>query len=141
MSENQTIKDRLLEYIEYIGVGQAKFEKMCGLSNGYINNIKGNFSAKKIEDILKTCTDLNRLWLLTGEGEMLNPPVFQTSHGDNSPNIANNKGNVNVSYNALGKALDEIAEMRKLLDKSIQNNKEQADKFFALIELIKNTDK
>lgn len=78
---------------------------------------------------------------MTGEGEMLkNTSITQTSHGNNSPNIAGNGNNV-AAPTALDKALDEIAEMRKLLDKSIQNNKEQADKFFALIELIKNTDK
>lgn len=58
-------------YIKYLGIGQSKFEKQCGLSNGYINNSKGNFGSAKIEDILKTYEDLNRSWLLTGEGEML----------------------------------------------------------------------
>lgn len=71
MSDSQTIKDRLLAYIKYLGIGQSKFEKLCGLSNGYINNSKGNFGSAKIEDILKACDDLNRSWLLTGEGEML----------------------------------------------------------------------
>lgn len=71
MSDSQTVKDRLLIYIKYLGIGQSKFEKLCGLSNGYINNSKGNFGSAKIEDILKACDDLNRSWLLTGEGEML----------------------------------------------------------------------
>ena len=71
MSDSQTVKDRLLIYIKYLGIGQSKFEKLCGLSNGYINNSKGNFGSAKIEDILKACDDLNRSWLLTGEGDML----------------------------------------------------------------------
>ena len=71
MSDSQTVKDRLLIYITYLGIGQSKFEKLCGLSNGYINNSKGNFGSAKIEDILKACDDLNRSWLLTGEGDML----------------------------------------------------------------------
>ena len=71
MADTQSVKERLLIYIKYLGIGQSKFEKQCGLSNGYINNSKGNFGSAKIEDILKTYEDLNRSWLLTGEGEML----------------------------------------------------------------------
>lgn len=33
--KKQTIKDRLLIYIDNLKIGQAKFEKVCGLSNGY----------------------------------------------------------------------------------------------------------
>ena len=81
MSDSQTVKDRLLVYIKYLGIGQSKFEKLCGLSNGYINNSKGNFGSAKIEDILKACDDLNRSWLLTGEGEMLNSGIEQSVKG------------------------------------------------------------
>ena len=81
MSDSQTVKDRLLAYIKYLGIGQSKFEKLCGLSNGYINNSKGNFGSAKIEDILKACDDLNRSWLLTGEGEMLKSGIDQSVKG------------------------------------------------------------
>lgn len=74
MNESQTIKDRILLFINYLGIGQSKFEKSCGLSNGYINNSKGNFGAKKINDILKSYPELNHSWLLKGEGEMLLTP-------------------------------------------------------------------
>lgn len=75
----------MLIYIKYLGIGQSKFEKLCGLSNGYINNSKGNFGSAKIEDILKACDDLNRSWLLTGEGEMLkskNDPCDKDGSGN-----------------------------------------------------------
>lgn len=83
MIENQTIKDRLLVYIKYLGIGQAKFERQCGLSNGYINNSKGNFGASKIDDILKKFPELNRAWLMTGEGEMLNTSIINFENEEN----------------------------------------------------------
>lgn len=96
MTDNQTIKDRLLIYINYSGLKNASFEQLCGLSNGYINNSKGNFGAKKLEDILSNCPDLNRTWLLTGEGEMLNSqPSTTITIGTNTGIAANiNSGNV-----------------------------------------------
>lgn len=131
MSENQTIKDRLITFIAYLGIGQGKFEKECELANGYVNNIRKSITPEKLQQITLRYPQLNGGWLMTGEGEMLkNTSITQTSHGNNSPNIANNKGNVNVSYNALGKALDEIKEQRKLVIKS----QEQIDRLLSVIE-------
>ena len=35
-----TVKQRLIQYLKYKGIGQNRFEKMAGISNGYISNIK-----------------------------------------------------------------------------------------------------
>lgn len=64
-------KERLIEFIEHKGISVAKFEKMCGLSNGYVNNLKGNYGGKKLDDILTIFPELNRDWLLKGEGVMI----------------------------------------------------------------------
>ncbi len=65
------MKERILLLIRELGTTVRGFEQECGMSNGYINNIKGNIGAKKLEDILKAFPQLNRAWLLTGEGTML----------------------------------------------------------------------
>lgn len=70
-----TSKDRILEFLRVKGLGQGAFEKKVGLSNGYVNNSKGSFGAKKIDDILKAFPELNERWLLTGEGEMFKSNV------------------------------------------------------------------
>lgn len=64
-------KERLLMYLEKQGITKAEFERRAGLSNGYVNNFKGNFGADKLERILFNYPDLSKVWLLTGEGEML----------------------------------------------------------------------
>jgi len=74
-------------------------------------------------------------WLLYGEGDMLRKTTV-TQIGDNN----NNQQGNNNSYNnasIIDKAFDEISEMRKLLADAIQNNKEQANKFFSIIERMK----
>lgn len=35
-----TVKERLIEFMKYKGLSQAKFEKSVGLSNGYINQLR-----------------------------------------------------------------------------------------------------
>lgn len=67
-----TIKERLIAFKDYLGMRTRPFEEKCGLSNGYLKNLKRGMGAEKIEDILQTFPQLNRLWLMTGEGNMLN---------------------------------------------------------------------
>lgn len=67
-----TIKERIEIFIKHQGIRRSAFEKSCGFSNGYTRNLKENPSATKIEDILSVYPELNRVWLLSGEGEMLN---------------------------------------------------------------------
>lgn len=70
----QTVKQRLVAYLKYKKLGQNKFEALAGLSNGYIANLKSTPGAEKLTRIFYASPDLNREWLLTGKGEMLNEP-------------------------------------------------------------------
>lgn len=74
------IKERIIFYAKSKKLAISKFEKLCGLSNGYIKNFKGNLGAAKLEGILNAFPDLNKDWLLTGEGDMLKspPPISET---------------------------------------------------------------
>lgn len=49
-----------------------QFEERCGLANGYVKSMRRGFGYKKLDAVLSTFTDLNRDWLMYGEGEMLN---------------------------------------------------------------------
>ena len=117
MTENQTVKERLKIFIKYLDIGQGKFEKICGFSNGYINNSKGNFGASKIEDILKKYPELNRVWLMTGEGEMLKSNV-SIENGDGSTQVVGDGNNINTP-STLEKALDALAKSQEQIDRLI----------------------
>lgn len=124
-----TVKQRLIEFLKFKGIGQAKFEKRIGAGNGFVNNIVKGIGAEKMNIIQREFPELNTEWLLYGEGEMLKPQ--QSISGDHNTQVAGHGNNVN-STEALSKALDEIAEHRKLLAKS----QEQIDRLLAIIEKL-----
>jgi len=65
------MKERLIEFLKYLGIGQNKFAESVGLSRGYVNNIGDNITMKSVNKIVQVYPELNKNWLLTGEGEML----------------------------------------------------------------------
>lgn len=65
------IKERLIHFIKYKGIPISRFEEICSLSNGYVSSIRKSLGIEKLENVLKSFPDLNRDWLLYGEGEML----------------------------------------------------------------------
>lgn len=67
----ETVKQRLAKYLEYKKIGRNKFETLAGISLGYITNLKNAPKEQQLMKILQAAPDLNKVWLLTGEGEML----------------------------------------------------------------------
>ena len=65
------VKERIHLFIESLNMPVSRFEKRCGLSNGYVKNFKGGLGAEKLEGILNAFPELNREWLLNGNGQML----------------------------------------------------------------------
>lgn len=76
------MKERLLQFIESKHIPVYKFEEKAGLSRGYIKNMREGIGAKKLEGILKSFPELNRVWLLTGDGEMINTASIHTTLSD-----------------------------------------------------------
>lgn len=77
-----SVKQRLILFLEESNISQAKFEKAAGLSNGYINNLKSSPSANKLQSIFNAFPDINPDWLLTGSGEMYVDALSTTENKD-----------------------------------------------------------
>ena len=71
----QTIKERTIEFIKYKKISVKEFEVRCGLSNGYVANMRKGYSAEKLKDVLSAYPELNRDWLLYNEGDMIKEPM------------------------------------------------------------------
>ena len=73
--------DRFLQYIDSKGINENQATKDCNLSQGLIHQAKSGKSdlgQKTIDKILIRYQDLNKVWLLTGDGEMLNYEIDKT---------------------------------------------------------------
>ena len=67
----QTVKERIIEFIEYKNISKNAFEATCHLSKRYISNLKGTPGSRIIRSISDAFPELNTVWLLTGAGDML----------------------------------------------------------------------
>lgn len=68
------ILQRLKQFIDVKGLTIASFEKSIGMSNAsFGKSLKNNgaIGSDKLENILSVYTEINPIWLLTGQGEML----------------------------------------------------------------------
>lgn len=138
--------ERFDSYMKRMGLNDNQVTIQCSLAQGLLGQArkgKSDLGDKTIAKILNVYQDLNRVWLLTGEGEMLKSSVSQSANGNNVTQVAGNGNRVN-NTSSLDKALDEIAEQRKLVAKSqeqitksqeqISKSQEQIDRLLNIIE-------
>lgn len=128
------VKDRIKAILEYYHLSVNEFVTQTRVKTGQavydLLSGKTKSISQSMEDKILSCfQDINRAWLLTGEGEMIKPSVQQMLNGDNNTQIAGNNNHVNLP-STLDKAINEIAEQRKLVAKS----QEQIDRLISLLE-------
>lgn len=81
------IIDRLLKYLEYKRITAYAFERKNQVANGYLKKQlkgKGSMGSDILERIYRNYTDLDLIWLIAGEGQMLMPdrnPEFLVRDG------------------------------------------------------------
>jgi hypothetical protein len=107
------MKERLIEFLAYLGVGQNKFEEKIGLSRGFVNKIGDAIREKNLQKISNVYPELDIDWLKTGAGEMLHHHIGHTTLGDNSP--INGDIEINTCKAALGMANTKIEYLEQRL--------------------------
>ena len=106
----KTVKQRLMEFAEFRNLSISKFESLCGLGNGYVGKLKSEPGSRKLEDILKTFPELNRAWLLFGEGEMLKTTTAMTGDititGNGNSHIGHGQHNMPTVIEVTGNSVE-----------------------------------
>lgn len=79
-----TIKERIMKFITHKGLDTAVFERKAGLSNGAVYKMGDGTRRSTIDKISVVFPELNRDWLITGKGNMLNESYDQDVAGEAS---------------------------------------------------------
>ena len=125
-----TTKERTLKFIAHKGLSVKKFEEMCGLSNGYLNSMKSGYGSNKLSQVLRTFPELNRDWLVYGEGNML----IQSEETLPQSEYIDVRGEVVTTNDAL------VAELRAQIEKlesKIDNLNQELGEKNALLKFLR----
>lgn len=71
---SKTIKERLIEYLEFKGYRKSNIEELAGVPKTLFSGekaMKQGISEVVLLRIIKAFPDLNLYWFLKGEGEMI----------------------------------------------------------------------
>lgn len=119
-------KERIMQLIAALGMSKAEFERVCGLSNGYINSIRKTIGSKGAEQIIAKFPQVNKPWLVFGEGEMLRSPITQTATGHHI--------NQSVGDSGLAEQLEKANREIERLQSQLAKAQEQNDRLLKIIE-------
>ena len=72
--DTSTVKGRLLMFLREKRLSQSEFGRILGVAPTYVGAMRKSLSADKVNRLMRAFPDLNRDWLLYGEGEMLKIP-------------------------------------------------------------------
>lgn len=132
-----TIKDRILEYLKYKKLPVKQFEERSGLSNGYVSSMRKGIGLEKLENVLNAFPDLDRDWLIYGEGQMI-------KNLEESSNLEDTNLNSNaMSENHLQKLFEMLESQQRVIASMAESNKQlaeanqiQAQSFQSLIQKL-----
>lgn len=129
------IKERTLQILEAKRMRKADFERKCGFVTGYTNYISDNMTCAKLECILNAFPDIDRTWLMTGEGSM-----YKGGSTDNTATeLVEENENLKTENQNLLQENTELKEVAEKANARVEQMQERIDKMLSIIERQQNT--
>lgn len=108
---------RFDKYMKYRGLNDNKVTLDCNLSQGLLGQArtgKSDLGTVTVNKILNVYQDLSRVWLLTGEGEMLkndSPEIYSRDKSSNLRKIPFYDAETTGGYNGSVSSSDSVSEI------------------------------
>ena len=101
-----TVQERLESYLDVNKIKKIDFCSNLKVSKGYIANIRKSIQPDKLVSIAKYYPELNIIWLLTGNGNMVNSsstdglPLYraEAAAGFGTPNFSIEEKDIEARY-------------------------------------------
>lgn len=124
------VKERLREYIKTLDISEREFCRQIGVSTSYVNSIRQSIQPDKMKAIGEKFPELNPMWLLTGEGEMLQGNNINKVSGSHNTAVAGN-GNSVTTNDIAG-----LIELQKGYQEMIKEKDSQIARLISVIEKL-----
>ena len=124
------VKERLREYIKTLNISEREFCRRIGVSSSYVNNIRQSIQPDKMKAIGEKFPELNPMWLLTGDGEMLQGNNINRISGNNNTAVAGN-GNRVTTNDIAG-----LIELQKGYQEMLKEKDSQIARLISIIEKL-----
>lgn len=124
------VKERLREYIKVLGISEREFCRRIGVSTSYVNSIRTSIQPDKMKSIGEQFPELNPMWLITGDGEMLQRANVNQVSGDSNTTVAGN-GNKVTTNDIAG-----MIELQKGYQAMLKEKDAQINKLISVIEKL-----
>lgn len=111
MQAENSVKERLKAFVAYLNISEREFCRIVGVGSAYIASIKKSIKADKLEAISRHYPQLNPLWLIRGEGEMLLPVQPEEKNLPKSE-----AGHSEMLYKLLEDAKEEKARLLSIIE-------------------------
>lgn len=112
MDEENTVKSRLKAFVAYLNMSEREFCRTIGVGSAYIASIKKSIKADKLEAISRQYPELNPVWLIRGDGEMLQSRNNNSTQSEQTANIAPSE----MLYKLLEDAKEEKARLLSIIE-------------------------
>ena len=112
MDEENTVKSRLKAFVAYLNMSEREFCRTIGVGSAYIASIKKSIKADKLKAISRQYPELNPVWLIRGDGEMLQRRNNNSTQSEQTANIAPSE----MLYRLLEDAKEEKARLLSIIE-------------------------
>ena len=127
------VKERLRAYIKTLNISEREFCRRIGVSVSYVNSIRKSIQPEKLKAITEAFPNLNPVWLMTGDGSMLEetPKEEVVTNNSNSTVAGTNTTPIN-------KEVEGLIELQKGYQELLRAKDEQISRLISVLEKLTN---